>query len=95
MRTMGMRIFLLISSLVITASVLAAQFALLDPEAGDLSQGQATDTAIQFRAPIAASLACNRSIGSATFVPEVSGVVRFGGAPPLPGTGYSPWWPGA
>ena len=75
-------------------SVLAAQFALLDPEAGDLSQGHAADTAIQFRAPIAASLACNRSVGSATFVPDAIGGVAYGGAASLPRAGDSLWWLG-
>ena len=76
------------------ASVLAAQLALLDPVAGDLSAGEATDTAIQFRAPIAASLACDRSVGSATFVPDAAGPVAFGGAASLPRTGDSLWWLG-
>ena len=76
------------------SSMLAGQFAMLDPAAGDLAAGQAADTAIQFRAPIAASLACHRSVGSATFVPEAAGAIPFGGAASLPRAGDSLWWLG-
>ena len=75
-------------------SVLAGQFAMLDPAAGDLADGQAADTAIQFRASIAASVACDQSIGSATFLPESVGIVSFGGSASLPRAGDSLWWLG-
>lgn len=75
-------------------SVLAGQLALLDPAAGDLVSGEADDTALQFRSPIAASLACDRSIGSVTFLPNPEGTVTFGGAASLPRSGDSLWWLG-
>ena len=73
-------------------SVLALQLALLD-RAGDLAPGEADDTALQFRSPVAASLACDRSAGSVTFVPD-AGSVALGGAASLPRAGDSLWWLG-
>ena len=75
-------------------SVLAGQLALLDPVAGDLASGEAADSVLQFRAPIASSLACDRSIGSATFLPDSAGAVTFGGVSSLPRPGDSLWWLG-
>ena len=75
-------------------SLLAAQLALLDPAAGDLTSGEADDTALQFRAPIAASLACERSIGSVTFLPDPVGGVSYGGIASMPRPGDSLWWLG-
>ena len=75
-------------------SVLAVQLALLDPAAGDLSPGQADDTVLQFRSPVATSIACERSIGSVTFLPDPAGAVTLGGTASLPRTGDSLWWLG-
>jgi len=75
-------------------SVLAGQLALLDPAAGDLAPGEADDSVLQFRSPVAASLACDRAIGSVTFLPDPAGTVTFGGAASLPRSGDSLWWLG-
>ncbi|MEO8620420.1 MAG: prepilin-type N-terminal cleavage/methylation domain-containing protein [bacterium] len=75
-------------------SVLASQLALLDPTGGDLTAGEAADSAFQFRALIAASVACDQSVGSATFLPDPSGTVSLGGEASLPHTGDSLWWYG-
>lgn len=72
--------------------VLAGQLDLLDPMVGDLVQGEAQDTAMQVRAPIAQSLACTREIGAATLLPDVPGSVGVGGAVSTPRAGDTLWW---
>jgi prepilin-type N-terminal cleavage/methylation domain-containing protein len=72
--------------------VLAGELSMLDPAAGDLVQGEASDTALQIRAPIANSIACQQETGSATFLPDVAGVVPLGGQVSLPRTGDTLWW---
>jgi prepilin-type N-terminal cleavage/methylation domain-containing protein len=72
--------------------VLASQLELLDPVAGDLIQGQAEDTALQVRAPVAQSVACQREVGSATLLPDVPGSVALGGGVSTPRTGDTLWW---
>ncbi|MEO8335299.1 MAG: hypothetical protein ABI664_10020 [bacterium] len=67
--------------------VLAGQLDLLDPIAGDIVQGEAQDTAIQVRAPIAQSIACQREIGAATLLPYVVGSIAVGGHVSTPHTG--------
>ena len=74
--------------------VLASQLAFIDPSSGDLSAGEADDTVLQFRAPIAASLACNRSIGAVTFLPDSGPSMMPTGAASLPRSGDSLWWLG-
>ena len=74
--------------------VLASQLALIDPSSGDLAAGEADDTVLQFRAPIAASLACGRSVGAVTFLPDAGGAVMPTGAASLPRVGDSLWWLG-
>ena len=75
-------------------AVLAAQLALADPAAGDLSAGEARDTVLQFRAPVAVSLACGRTVGTATFLPDSGGPLLPSGAASLPRSGDSLWWLG-
>jgi type II secretory pathway pseudopilin PulG len=72
--------------------VLAGELSLLDPLAGDLVQGEASDTALQIRAPIANSIACQQETGSATFLPDVAGTIPLGGLVSLPRTGDTLWW---
>jgi len=72
--------------------VLAGQLELLDPLAGDLVQGQAEDTALQVRAPVAQSIACRREVGSATLLPDTPGAVSLGGSTSTPRTGDTIWW---
>jgi prepilin-type N-terminal cleavage/methylation domain-containing protein len=74
-----------------STTVLANQLAWLNASAGDLTPGQAEDTALQFRAPIAASIACNDGVGSTTFLPDSDGL-SFGGLASQPGAGDSLWW---
>lgn len=75
-------------------SVVAAQLSLLDPAAGDLALGQADDTALQFRAAVAVSLACGRSNGSVTLLPDSAGTPSFAGSASQPRSGDSLWWLG-
>jgi prepilin-type N-terminal cleavage/methylation domain-containing protein len=74
--------------------VLAGQLALLDPLADDLAPGEAEDTVVQIRAPVAASLACQREIGAATFLPDDTSSVSLGGAVSSPRAGDTLWWRG-
>lgn len=69
--------------------VLAGQLALLDPLAGDLAAGEAADSALQFRATIATSLACGTETGSATLLPDT---VAVSGMSSRPKAGDSLWW---
>jgi prepilin-type N-terminal cleavage/methylation domain-containing protein len=74
--------------------MLASQLALLDPLAGDLASGEAEDTVVQIRAPVAVSIACAREIGAATLLPDDTGSVSLGGAVSSPRTGDTLWWRG-
>jgi prepilin-type N-terminal cleavage/methylation domain-containing protein len=74
--------------------VLASQLAGLDAAAGDLVTGQITDTAIQVRAPVAASIACATGIGSTLFATETDGSAAITGASSPPAAGDSLWWRG-
>ena len=75
-------------------SLLANQLSFLDAEAGDLASGEARDSAIQFRATVAVALACDRSVGAVTFLPEPSGAVPLGGVVSEPRPGDSLWFLG-
>jgi prepilin-type N-terminal cleavage/methylation domain-containing protein len=72
--------------------VLAGQLEQLDPAVGDLVQGEAEDTAVQVRAPVAHSIACQREVGAATLVPYMAGSVALGGIVAPPKTGDTLWW---
>ncbi|MDB4888884.1 MAG: hypothetical protein JWL61_739 [Gemmatimonadetes bacterium] len=72
--------------------VMAGQLELLDPLAGDLVQGEADDSAIQVRAPVAQSLACRREVGAATLLPEVPSTIALGGVVSVPRSGDTLWW---
>ncbi len=72
--------------------VLAGQLELLDPVEGDLVQGEAQDTALQVRAPVAQSLACQREVGAATLLPDTPNSVALGGAVSAPRAGDTLWW---
>ena len=76
----------------VATQVLAGQLALLDPLAGDFVQGEAEDTALQIRAPVAQSVACQYETGSATFLPDVAGTVSLGGVASSPRAGDTLWW---
>jgi type II secretory pathway pseudopilin PulG len=72
--------------------VMASQLELLDPLAGDLIQGEADDSAMQVRAPVAQSLACRREVGAATLVPDVPSTIALGGVVSTPRAGDTLWW---
>lgn len=74
--------------------ILSAQLGMLDAGGGDLAAGEATDTALQFRAPVAISLSCALGIGAVTLHPDAAGEVPLGGDASLARTGDSLWWLG-
>lgn len=71
-------------------AILAGQLALLEP--GDLALGMATDTSLQFRAPVAHGIACGAAPGLAIALPPVAGAQwtedEIAGVRP----GDSLWW---
>lgn len=71
---------------------LAAQLALLQPDAGDIDPTQAQDSALQFRAPVAVSFACASEAGAATLIPEPPSSVTLGGSVASVHAGDSLWW---
>lgn len=62
----------------------------LDPAAGDLAAGQVSDTAIELRAVIAASLTCDSS-AAVTLVPETGTSPPLGGVARAVAAGDSVW----
>lgn len=72
--------------------VLAGQLAVLQPSAGDIDAGQASDSALQMRAPIVVSLACASELGAATLIPDPPGAVPLGGSVTSARAGDSLWW---
>jgi hypothetical protein len=74
------------------AQLLPAELALLDPAAGDLAAGQASDSTIQIRAAIANSLSCDSAAGVVTLVPEPTSGVAVGGSSRVPEAGDSLWF---
>jgi prepilin-type N-terminal cleavage/methylation domain-containing protein len=73
-------------------ALLPGELLTLNPSTGDLVAGEASDTAIQLRTPVAISLACARDVGAATLLPSVAGEVLLGGLASLPRAGDSLWW---
>lgn len=72
--------------------VIASQLSLLEPAVGDIDATQARDSALQFRAPIAISLACATETGAATLLPLPAGRAQVTGAVATPHAGDSLWW---
>ena len=62
----------------------------LDASAGDLAAGQASDSSLELRAVVAASLTCDSS-AVVTLVPETSATPPLGGAARAPVAGDSVW----
>ena len=57
------------------AQMLPSELALLEPAAGDLAPGQASDSTLQVRATVASSFACDSSAGTVLVAPQdASGV---------------------
>lgn len=74
--------------------ILGAQLAQLDAAAGDITTGAANDTAVQFRAPVATSFACDRSVGSAVLLPELDSGGDYAATIAGARTGDTLWWLG-
>jgi prepilin-type N-terminal cleavage/methylation domain-containing protein len=70
--------------------LLTDELSLLDAGAGDLAPGQASDSSLQLRAVVAASLACD-SAGVLTLLPESVAVPPLAGLARPPATGDSVW----
>ena len=76
------------------ATVLAAQLAELDAAAGDITSGSASDTALQFRASVAVSFACEKSAGSVSMLPDVGPGGAYAGTASPARAGDTLWWLG-
>lgn len=73
-------------------ALLPAELSQLAAGVGDLSAGEASDTALQFRSPVAASVACATAVGTAVLAPESAGVDGVAGSTSQPRAGDSLWW---
>ena len=74
--------------------VLAGQLAELDAAAGDISTGSASDTALQFRATVGISFACETSVGSVALLPERGEGGSYAGTLSMTRPGDTLWWLG-
>jgi hypothetical protein len=74
------------------SQVLSSELALLDPGAGDLVPGQASDSAIQVRVAIASSVSCDSAASAVTLVPESASDVALGGSGRAATPGDSLWF---
>jgi prepilin-type N-terminal cleavage/methylation domain-containing protein len=70
--------------------LLTDELSLLDAAAGDLAAGQASDSSLQLRSVIAASLACD-SAGVLTLLPETASSPPLAGIARAPEAGDSVW----
>ena len=73
-------------------SLLHAQLSLSDGATGDLVAGEASDTALQFRAVVAAGLACAPELGAVTLPLDDDGEMTRAGVQSLPRAGDTLWW---
>ena len=73
-------------------TVLANQLSFVDAAAGDLTLGQAQDTALQFRATVGVGLSCDRRTGAVLLLPDTAGEVSLGGFASQPRAGDSLWF---
>jgi len=74
--------------------VLAGQLADLDAEAGDIASGSASDTALQFRATVGTSFACETSAGLVALLPERGAGGSYAGTLSMARPGDTLWWLG-
>lgn len=74
--------------------IVAAALAGLSPAAGDLAEGQVSDTAVQLRAAMANGFACDSAIGQANIAAGDSGIAALSGIAAMPRAGDSLWWYG-
>lgn len=70
--------------------VLVDELSSLDPSAGDIAPGLASDSTLQLRAVVAASLTCD-STATVTLLPDDSTTAPMGGAGRTPAAGDSLW----
>lgn len=75
-------------------SLMVGQLAFIDASAGDLSSGEARDTALQLRATIAIAVACDSAAGRVTFLPDPPNAVALSGVASQPRVGDSLWFAG-
>lgn len=75
-------------------TVLAGQLAELNAAAGDIASGSASDTALQFRATVGTSFACEKSAGSVDMLPERGAGGVYAGTVSVPRSGDTLWWLG-
>ena len=75
-------------------SLISSQLALIDASHGDLSLGEAQDTAFQLRATIAVAVACDSSSGRVSFLPDPPAAVALDGFVAQPRAGDSLWFLG-
>ncbi len=64
----------------------------LSPASGDLTPGEARDTAIQIRTVVAGAVACDSTVGAATFVAGDPVQDRASGIATAPAVGDTLWW---
>ncbi|HET7189587.1 MAG TPA: prepilin-type N-terminal cleavage/methylation domain-containing protein [Gemmatimonadaceae bacterium] len=70
---------------------LSAELSVLSRAAGDIVPGEARDSALELRSLVAAGVACDDAVGSATFAPDDDGVPEaLWGT--VPRVGDSLWW---
>ena len=74
------------------ATLLPAELAQLAFGSGDLVAGEASDTAVELRAPVASSISCDSAVGSATLIPASADSLLLGGVASAPRVGDSLWW---
>lgn len=70
--------------------LLTEELSQLDASAGDVAAGQASDSSLQLRTVVAASLSCD-SASVLTLIPEASAVPPLGGSASPPDVGDSVW----
>jgi hypothetical protein len=74
------------------ATLLPGELAQLAFNSGDLVAGEASDTAVELRAPVASSISCDSAVGSATLIPATADSLLLGGVASAPRVGDSLWW---
>jgi type II secretory pathway pseudopilin PulG len=74
------------------SSLLLAELADLMPSAGDLVAGEARDTALQLRAPIASGVACDSAVGRTRLALSDGDDLALGGVSSPLRAGDSLWW---
>ncbi len=73
-------------------TLLPGELAQLAFDSGDLVAGEASDTAVELRAPIASSITCDSAVGSATLIPASADSLLLSGVASAPRVGDSLWW---